>query len=694
MATALPALAGTSRVSLDGEWLFREEGAAWRKVAVPHDWSIESAPAEGNPTGREWGFYKAGKGEYRRSFTVEKGDEGKVLELVFDGVLRNAVVFVNGEEAGRGTRYGYTGFRVPLAGKVHAGENDLRVAVDNSALPGSRWYMGSGIFRSVRLEKHSYPYVKPLSIDIRTGLDGAVKITGVLVEGPGRETPVEKSFKVENPVLWTPETPKLYETTFHGETLRFGIRTIAWNAKDGFLLNGKSVLLHGACVHHDHGPLGAASVPEFELRKARQLKAAGFNAVRTSHNPVAESFIAACDEVGLLVVDDMFDGREWKKTPGDYALSFKEDWEKDLEWVVRRDRVHPSVVMWSVGNEILERNERSAAETTAKMRAKCRELDPTRPVTQALCLWGEHWPDQDAMAANLDIVGYNYLERLTEGDHERLPERVILYTETYPRDAAMTWKKVVEHPYVVGEFVWTGIDYLGETGIGRNFDTTREKAGEHYYNIPHFPWHGAYCGDIDLTGWRKPVSHWRETLWNEAAPLYLAAREPDGWRRRIATTAWSVWPSWDHWTFPGWEGKDVTVEVYSRQSPVRLYLNGRLVGEKEVSAATAWKAEFAVPYESGELKAAAQGREAVLRTAGEPAGVRLTTEKIGSYAWVVAEVVDANGTLCPYADREVEFKGDVIATCSGDLADNVPAPSRSRRTWMGRAMAVVRAERE
>ena len=191
----------------------------------------------------------------------------------------------------------------------------------------------------------------------------------------------------------------------------------------------------------------------------------------------------------------MFDGREWKKTAGDYAQSFKDDWEKDLEWIVRRDRIHPSVVMWSVGNEIIELNERFAAERTAQMREKCRELDGTRPVTQALCLWGENWPDKDAMASNLDIVGYNYLERFSESDHERLPECVILYTETYPRDAAKTWEKIVRHAYVVGEFVWTGIDYLGETGIGRNFDTTSEEAGEHHDSrVPQFPWHGAYCG--------------------------------------------------------------------------------------------------------------------------------------------------------------------------------------------------------
>ena len=696
------AMAGTSDVKLTDGWEFRLDGGEWRNVRVPHDWSIESAPEAGAPTGKEWGFYKGGKGEYRRTFEVSGSDLAKHLELAFDGVFRNAEVYVNGELAGKGTRYGYTGFRVSLDGKVKAGKNDLLVKVDNTALPGCRWYMGSGIYRGVRLEKRDYPYVKPLSVDVRTQLDGNVKIAWTNVSKDGAEHDASRDFKIENPVLWTPGTPKLYEQEIgNGEKVRFGIRTVEWSAEKGFMLNGKPVELHGACVHHDHGPLGAASEPEFEMRKAKQLKEAGFNAVRTSHNPVSEEFLSACDEIGLLVMDDMFDGRERKKTNGDYCEVFKEDWQKDLDWIVRRDRVHPSVVMWSVGNEILERSEPFAAETTKRMHEFIDKLDGTRPVTQALCLWGEKWEDQDAMAANLDIVGYNYLENLTEKDHERFPNRVIVYTETYPRDAANVWKRIVKHPYVIGEFVWTGIDYLGETCIGRNFYEDRETRGEHWQpHVKLFPWHGAYCGDIDLTGCRKPISHYRETLWNPDAKTYLAVREPDGWKGKIGTSMWSVWPTFDHWTFSGWEGKKVTAEVYSRCAKVELYLNGKLVGTRDVSSDTAWKAEFELSYEPGELKAvgiAADGtrEESVLRTAGEPKDVRYTHNRIGRYDWVVAEVVDANGTVCPYADREIDFAaagldGEVVATCSGDLSDVVPAPSAKRRAWMGRAMAVVR----
>ena len=709
---ASQAAALSQRVSLDGAWRFSLEGGEWREVHVPHDWSIESAPAADAPTSREWGFYKAGKGEYRRTFDLAPDDLAKNLELVFDGVFRNAEVYVNGALAGKGTRYGYTGFRVPLAGKAKAGANELAVKVDNSALPGSRWYMGSGIYRSVWLEKRTCPYLEPGSLKITTQLrnefsswgrpDGSdpqahVVLAGVKGLADGSRENAYAAFTVENPRLWSPETPYLYETEFCGEKVSYGIREVKWSAANGFVLNGKPVELHGACVHHDNGPLGAASEPEFEYRKAKQLKDAGFNAVRTSHNPVSESFLGACDKLGLLVMDDMFDGRERVKTKGDYCEVFKDEWRRDLEWIVRRDRVHPSVVMWSVGNEVLERSEPSAAETTRAMRDFIRTLDATRPVTQALCLWGEKWEDQDAMAAALDIVGYNYLENLTEGDHKRLPNRIIVYTETYPRDAANVWRRIVKHPYVIGEFVWTGIDYLGESGIGRNFYSDRETCGEHWQpHMKQYPWHGAYCGDIDLAGTRKPISHYRETLWNESAKTYLAVREPDGWKGKIATSMWSVWPTHDHWTFAGWEGREVTAEVYTRQPKVRLYLNGKLVGEREAGEANAYKAEFRLAYEPGELKAvgvAADGSvvdECVLRTAGEPADVRFSEWRFGRYKWVFAEVVDARGTVCPYADREVAFEGDVVATCSGDLTDCVPATSRSRRTWLGRAMAVVR----
>ena len=702
----LMTLSAAAKATVDfcGTWEFMREDGPWTKVSVPHDWSIAAAPAEREPTGKCWGYYPAGKSTYRRTFDLTAADLQKDLRLNFDGILGQSLVFVNDAASVAGTRYGYTGFSVPLNDKVKVGRNVVTITVDNSVLPASRWYMGSGLFRPVTLEKRESVHLVPGSLDVRT-LEASealakVRFSGILTNTVAKSgQAVEEVVMLERPELWTPETPRLYTHVFCGESVRYGVRTISVDAKRGFLLNGKPVEIHGACVHHDHGPLGAASYPEAERRKALQLKRAGFNAVRTSHNPVSEEFLTACDEIGLLVMDDMFDGRERAKTRGDYCEIFKEDWRKDVSWIVCRDRVHPSVVMWSVGNEILERNEPFAAETTRQMHELIDRLDGTRPVTQALCLWGEKWEDQDAMAAALDVVGYNYLEYLTESDHARLPERVIVYTETYPKDVAMVWERILKHPYVIGEFVWTGIDYLGETGIGRNFYTDCEKWGEHYHNVPQFPWHGAYCGDIDLVGTRKPVSHYRETLWNAKAPTYLAVREPDGWKGKIRTTQWSVWPTYDHWTFAGWEGKPVVAEVYSRAARVRLTLNGKTVAEKENGAANAYLTSFALAYAPGTLVAeglAVDGTildRAELRTAGEPDHVRYSRETIGRLTWVTAEVVDKNGTVCPYADREIDFGEKAIATCSGDLTDNVPAPSRTRKAWQGRALGILRGVR-
>lgn len=648
------------RLALDEGWTFTLEGHEPRQVNIPHDWSIEFAPYATAPTEYGGGFYRAGKATYERKIELSDEDLNKSLSLLFEGVYRDATVFVNGVEAGRGTFYGYTGFEIPLEGKVHAGENTLKVEVDNSAQPNCRWYSGCGIIRPVYLIRQDLQDSQDLSQSCKS---------------------CQSCQKNSAP-----------------------LRDIKWSANEGLSIDGTNVLLHGACVHHDHGPLGAAAWPEAELRKVRLLKAAGFNAVRCSHNPASEAFLDACDAEGLWVVQELCDGWREKKNKHDYGEVFEEDWEKDLRWMVERDKHHPCIIAWSIGNEILERTSPWAAEQAEKMVALCHELDPSRPVLEALCAWRKgEWTAQDAMAAKLDIVGYNYMEKETERDHERCPGRVIVYTETYPRDATNTWRRITKHPYVIGEFVWTGIDYLGESTIGRTYYEGKEPGGEHYKVANKgFPWHGAYCGDIDLTGWRKPISHLRETLWNEAAPTYMCVREPDGWRGKIKTTLWSVWPQHEHWNFDGWEGKPVTVEVYTRKRHVELYLNGRKVGEADVSAATAWTATFKVPYEPGEIVVLAgeqennssdspvllQKEKVCLRTAGEPKEVRYSVERIGRLEFVTAEVVDGNGVLCPWADWEIEFEGNVIATCSADLRDTHVATSHKRKAWHGRALGI------
>ncbi len=487
----------------------------------------------------------------------------------------------------------------------------------------------------------------------------------------------------------------------------FGIRTISYSAEEGFLLNGEPVLLNGACVHHDNGILGAAAYDAAEARKVRLLKDAGFNAVRTSHNLPSPAFLDECDRQGLLVIDEALDGwREHKnENVNDYNLWFDEWALKDVGDMVRRDRNHPSVMAWSIGNEVIERKKIEVVQSARKLAGECRRLDPTRPVTEALCAWDSDWEIFDPHAEALDIVGYNYMIHKSESDHERCPERVMWQTESYPKHAAGNWHKVKENPYVIGDFVWTGIDYLGESGIGR-YHYKGETEGEHWQN-ELWPWHGAYCGDIDITGWRKPVSHYRDMLYNPDKTLYMAVREPDGYYGQVVTTMWSVWPTWESWNWSGHEGKPVQVEVMSRHPKVRLYLNDTLIGEKEAGEANDCLAVFDVPYAPGTLRAAgldASGNEVetvTLATAGAPAALRLTPDKTVMTAdnqdivFVEVEVVDRDGRVVPDAAVPVNFTisgpAQIKGAGSADLKSQEIYSEPSATTWKGRALVAVKS---
>ncbi|MDE5880824.1 MAG: DUF4982 domain-containing protein, partial [Muribaculaceae bacterium] len=373
--------------------------------------------------------------------------------------------------------------------------------------------------------------------------------------------------------------------------------------------------------------------------------------------------------------------------------------------LVRRDRNHPSIMAWSIGNEVIERKKLEVVSTARKLANECRRLDPTRPVTEALCAWDSDWEIFDPHAEVLDIVGYNYMIFKHASDHERCPERVMWQTESYPRDAAANWHKVKEYPYIIGDFVWTGLDYLGESGIGRYY-YKGEIEGEHWQN-KQWPWHGAYCGDIDLTGWRKPISHYRDMLYNDNNKLYMAVREPDGYYGELKHTMWSVWPTWESWNWTGHEGKPIDVEVLSRYPKVRLYLNDTVVGEQEAGESKDYMAVFNLPYTPGTLKAVgldSNGNEVetvTLATAGAPAAIRLTPDKTTFTAdgqdlvYVVAEVVDDQGRVVPDAAVPVNFtiagNASIKAAGSADLkcSDNYSTPEAT--TWKGRAMAVVRA---
>ena len=722
----------TKKQLFDFGWQFTHDGTT-QTVDLPHDWDIFEGPNAGKGvTGTGGGWFEAGKGEYRKTFKTP-GDE--IVKLHFEGVYQKAEVYVNGQKAGQ-HHYGYTPFTVDMTPYLYKDkrENEVIVKVDNSEQPNCRWYSGSGIYRHVWLETMPALHIAEngvfvttpevsadqarVQVDVTVQNESQADRNATVVVGSaqlmvavkaGESKSVSTTFFVKDPRLWSPETPTLYETKVElkeagniidNATAKYGIRTFSFDAENGFVLNGKKVLINGACVHHDDGVLGARAFDDAEIRKVRQMKEAGFNLIRTSHNPTTRAFLDACDSLGMLVIDEAFDGWRTQKNPYDYSTVIDSCFRQDIHAMVLRDRNHPSIISWSIGNEVIERKDIRVVYTARQMKQAIHELDTTRPVTEALCAWDSDWEIYDPHAEVLDVAGYNYMIFKHASDHERDPKRIIWQTESYPRDAFSNWVVTHDFPYVVGDIVWTGLDYLGESAIGRYY-YEGERPGEHWFDGGFPEWHGAYCGDVDITGWRKPISHYREMLWHKDTPLYMAVKEPDGYHGEIKTTMWSVWPTWESWTWPGWEGKPVEVEVYTRQPEVKLYLDDQLIGTKQVSRDTEFKAVFSVPYKAGTLRAEAGGESVTLKTADEPARLRLTPDRTvmtadgQSLTFVTVEVLDKQGALVPEAaipcEASVKGAGTLLAFASADLKDTEPYTSPRVKTWKGRALLVVRS---
>jgi len=518
-----------------------------------------------------------------------------------------------------------------------------------------------------------------------------------------------------SPLLWSPDRPSLYtlrsELRVDGslrdrEELRFGIRTLAWSAEQGFLLNGEPVLLRGGNVHHDHGPLGAAAFPDAEERKVRLLLEAGYNAVRTAHNPPSTAFLEACDRLGMLVFDEAFDGWKASKTRHDYGETFDGNWEADLRAFVRRDRNHPCVIAWSLGNEVYERGNAGGVRIAHQLAAAVRSLDRTRPVTVGLNGLGEtaDWSRLDPIFDALDLAGYNYeIGRRHADDHRRRPNRIVYASESYQLEAFENWQLVQAHPHVIGDFVWSAIDYLGEAGIGRVF-ASGETVRPHWEGS-HYPWFGASCGDLTLTGRRKPVSHYRQLVWNRGVTLHASVRVPAPDGKPWQLSQWSVPPAIESWTWPGQEGKALTLVVASHHPRARVSLNGRTVAEQDIGPE--YRSTFDVPYQPGELVVEgldAGGRPAerrVLATAGEPSSLRLElVEPMESgdsldLAYVDLTVRDDAGRWCPGAALplacRVDGPAEILALGNDRLMEAGPAFSSPRRdTFEGRAQIILR----
>ena len=692
------------------------------------------------------GHTVGGTSWYRKHFTVD--ESGQCTAIRFDGVYMVSDVWINGHHVGQHP-HGYTAFEFDLTPHLNApGEdNVLAVRVDNEGR-NSRWYSGSGIYRHVWLTRRNPIHVPTWGVFVTTPEVTAEQATvNVSVEvantttdrtqatvrvrvhdadgqvvaesEDGLRLPAEKTqtldlaMKVASPALWSTEMPNLYsaavEVHVNDEAVdslstTFGIRKIEFDAKRGFRLNGVPMLMKGGNIHHDNGPLGAKAIDRAEERRVELLKTNGYNAIRCAHNPPSLAFLEACDRLGMLVIDEAFDcWNEPKEHRTESYHRFFEGWyQRDIASMVRRGRNHPSIIMWSVGNEIPEQFR--DPDTGMRLRKEVLSHDTTRPVTQAICTdWGrvfQNWAEEsDPAFGHLDVAGYNYLPQFYKPDHARHPDRIMYGSETYAKDALYYWSLTEELPYVIGDFVWTAMDYLGESGIGHALAGPQNTAG---LFMP-WPYFNAWCGDLDLGGFKKPQSYYRDVVWGESRiEMVVSSPLPEGVTEIVS---WWGWPNEAmSWNWAGREGEPLQVKVYSDCERVRLELNGEVIGENPVSRQTQLTAFFEVPYQPGELRAVGLiDGEAVaetgLTTSGPPQRIRLTADRSqinadrNDLAYVTVEVVDNAGRRVPDAELSIEFAvrgvGDLVAHTNGYPKDPASFTSSSRVTYQGRCLAIL-----
>ncbi len=722
----------------------------WRTVLLPHDWSIEDLPDQSDSTKGPFsassigatatGYTTGGTAWYRKHFTLNNIN-GKKVTIYFDGVYTNSDVWINEHYLGNHP-YGYTAFYYDLTPYLKQnGENVLAVRVRNEG-KNSRWYSGSGIYRHVWLTTTNTTHVEEwgvyittpevntnmasISIQTKLAADNGASLelrTKILDEKnnivASAETPViadkneqDQTVKISHPNLWSPDAPYLYHAVtdiLQGDKIidhvvtNFGIRSINITADKGFLLNGKPIELRGGCVHHDNGILGSATIDRAEERRVELLKQFGYNAVRTSHNPPSQQFLDACDRLGIIVIDEAFDQWERPKNPQDYHLYFDTCWKKDVDAMVLRDRNHPSVVFWSIGNEINERADASGLAIAKQLRDEVKSLDDTRPVTEAICSFWDHpgykWDTTAAAYALLDVGGYNYQWREYESDHAKYPQRIMMGTESVPQEAWANWQLVELKPYVIGDFVWTAMDYLGETGIGHIESDSLTK-----FSMT-FPWFNAWCGDIDLIGGKKPQSYYRDVVWNRSRlEMLVHAPVPEGHKEAVSYWGWPDEVS--SYTFPGDEGKSFRVNVYTKYPVVRLKLNGKTIAEKNVSQQDL-TASFDVNYQPGVLKAIAieDGKavdSVILKTAGKPAAIKLIADRTriqaspNDLAYVTAAIVDINGDLVPNAIIPLHFNvsgnGEILAAGNANPSDAESFQNPEHKTFQGKCLIIIRSK--
>ena len=738
-------------------------GGAPVSVDLPHDAMIVEERNGRCRNGVNSGYFPGGKYIYEKSFDLDAAEIGKSVVLHFEGVYQNCKVYVGDRLAGS-HRYGYTAFDVDISDYVKAGNNTVRVEVDNSLEPNCRWYSGSGIYRPVTLvirEKNHISQVHLETVDIHPA---SIKVdvqttqeSKVLVEVYDNKrlaaSGVPGILEIPDVKLWSAETPFLYtvrvKTDTDEQVIPFGIRKLEWSAARGLTVNGERVLLRGGCIHHDHGVLGACESYDAEYRRIRILKENGFNALRIAHNPASQITLDICDRLGMYVMNETFDGWYVPKTYHDYARWFEEDWKQDVTAMVESARNHPCVILYSHGNEVSETATERGAEVCRELTNFIHGLDDTRPVTAGVNVLlnvyanmglgvykdkGDYKPEPlptkggykekksgsaffNALAnklgslmffmskgskgdkaclgaANaLDVLGLNYASSRYDEDVRKYPDRLMVGSETMVADLPYNWERVKKYPQVLGDFVWSAWDYLGEACIG---DWTYHS----YKGLPLL----AGQGMIDITG--KPLAsmYFMQIVWGLRKEPFIGVRPVNHAKEAPTTGAWQFTNAIDSWSWAGYEGTKATVEVYADAASVRLLLNGKEMGTKPVKK---YKAIFRLPYQPGTLTAETldeQGKVVSshsLTTAGDETVLTGTPEKKVLRAngqdlcYLPIEFTDRAGNLKPYMEQRVEvtvtgaatLAGFGSALCKTDEVFDKPF----HNSYRGRCLAVLRA---
>ena len=760
------------RSSFNEGWIVTDESTnVVRRICLPDDATLTKERNPKAESGRSGAFFPGGIYSYEKEWKAPEDLEDKVMFLEFEGVYPKAEVYVNDKLTGK-CDYGYSTFSVELKNLKAGAVNRIRVRVDDEKHPNSRWYAGAGIYRPVWLmigEKKAYikPYgvkiktlsAAPAEILVNTDHNGGDKIRvsvwdkeKLVVEAEGSSTKLQ----IPDAKLWSAESPYLYSVkvelmdqgvTADTVTVKTGIRKLSWSA-DGFLLNGKRVLLKGGCVHHDNGILGAKSIKEAAWRKVLRMKAFGFNAVRSAHNPIDRYMLEACDALGMYVMDEAWDTWYKNKNPYDCANGFKERYETDLRELVDKDYNHPSVVMYSIGNEVTEPAKKEGVRLLQTLVETMHRLDDTRPVTcgmnitllllaklpfDPISLFAgsskgkeEETKEKERMSSEkynemiqhagtgmnrinsgfsgdlaskcckyLDITGLNYGVDRYEREMKKRPDKLIVGSETYCQEIGRTWPKIEANPQLVGDFMWTGWDYLGEAGIGGFSYDAEDFSFEKAY-----PWLLADTGAIDILGNDTAEAGLARVVWNKEIKPYIGVTPANHGGRELARAVWRGTNARPHWSYQGCDGAKVDVEVYTCASQVELFINDRSMGIKQVRD---FQAVFSVNYEQGYIRAAAMDEsgtvlsESALFSAAGNTKVEIKKESFCGPEQEVyyfdIRLVGENGEIECNADRRLTAKvtgGELLGFGSARPKTEESFLSGSYTTYFGRAQAIVR----